>query len=219
MIYKFKFISILCLFYISVCSYSQTDTSSNNQTSQFPNIDFYRYRGANVLDIGLGTSIMNGDFTHPILEIYSHVGYKRFIKPYLNINVGYNKFNLAYRNIFNNGYMSFDLNVETVIFPNNRFSPYAFAGAGVHASNYFKQVDSKLQGGLGIEYIVFENLGVKLFSDYNHVFSDEVDGKIFGASDDIYWRIACGVNYYFGGKKQLEKLLKRYPSVIKTNQL
>ena len=73
--------------------------------------------------------------------------------------------------------MSFDINVEGLLMPNKAFSPFVFAGAGLNASNYFKQSDIKTQMGFGLEYIVTESIGVKLFTDYNYVFSDLVDGK------------------------------------------
>ncbi len=198
--------------------FGQSDSLSA-QTKKLKNIDFYQYRGTNAISIGLGTSVMNGDLVDPIFEIYSHIGYKRFIVPHLNINFGYHKFNLAYKDILNEGFMSFDLNIETLFLPNKLFSPFAYIGGGVNAANYFTQVDAKLQGGAGLEYIITDNFGIKLYSDYNHVFSDSLDGKIFGAADDIYWRIALGVNYYFGGKSKKRKIEKGQPSIINSNQI
>lgn len=188
-------------------------------TKNLKNANFYEYRGSNTISVGLGTSVMNGDLVDPIFEIYSHIGYKRFINPHFNINFGYHKFNLAYKDVLNEGFMSFDLNVEGLFFPNARFSPFVYLGGGVNAANYFTQVDPKVQGGIGLEYIMTEGYGIKLYSDYNHVFSDELDGKVFGDADDIYWRIALGINYYFGGSKKQKKIKKDQPSVINSNQI
>lgn len=179
-----------------------------------PKIQFYDLRGTNAFDVAIGTSVMNGDLVDPMFEIYSHVGYKRHITPHLAIDIGYHKFNLAYIDVYNEGFMSFDLNVELLIRPHHEFSPFIFAGAGYNAANHFSQSDPKVQGGVGLEYIVTEGVALKLYSDYNYVSSDTLDGLEAGASDDVYWRIAFGVNFYFGGMQKKAKLLKDYPTVI-----
>ncbi len=190
-----------------------------SDSSETKKIQFYELRGANAIDIGAGTSVINGDFGDPKFEIYFHIGYKRYIFPHLNINVSYNKFNLAYIDVYNEGFMSFDMNLESTLLPHNKLSPFIFAGGGYNASNDFNHTAIKLQGGGGVEYIIIEGLGLKLFADYNFVMSDELDGLIAGASDDTYFRIGLGANYYFGGGKKKDKILKDQPSVIKSNQI
>ena len=133
-------------------------------------------------------------------------------------NSDYNKFNLGFKDIANNGFMSFDINVEGLLMPNKPFSPFVFAGVGLNASNYFKQSDIKTQMGFGIEYIVTRRLGLKLFTDYNYVFSDLVDGKEFGSSDDAFWRIGFGINYYFRDAKKKKESISG-PSIINSNPI
>ena len=206
----------VCLFSVNAI-YAQNNEAE--KIVEIPKTDFYDYRGTNTIDIGIGTSVINGDYKDPLFEIYTHFGYKRYIIPYINVNIGYHKFNLAYKDLFNEGFMSFDLNVEVLPFPHERISPFAYAGGGINAANYFTRVDSKAQGGIGLEYIAYEGVGLKLYADYNMVFSDELDGKVFGDADDTYWRIAFGINFYFGGKKKKEKILENIPTVIKTNPI
>ncbi len=182
-------------------------------------INFYELRGNNVIDLGAGTSVINGDFVDPKFEVYFHIGYKRYIIPHLNVNFSYNKFNLAYVDVYNEGFMSFDLNLESTLMPHTKFSPFVFAGTGYNASNYFKQTAMKFQGGGGVEFIVSDGFGLKLYTDYNYVMSDELDGLIAGASDDTYFRIGFGVNYYFGGGNKKPKIKKDQPTIIKTNPI
>ncbi len=210
---KLFFLMVFGIVHLSLNA--QTESNSSNKQK----IEFYELRGNNAIDVGAGTSVINGDLVDPKFEIYFHVGYKRYILPYLNINVGYNKFNLAYTDVYNEGFMSFDLNLESTLMPHNRFSPFIFAGGGYNASNYFKQTAFKFQGGGGVEYIVSEGLGLKLYTDYNYVLSDELDGLIAGASDDTYFRIGLGINYYFGGGTKKAKILKDQPSIINSNQI
>ena len=175
-------------------------------------------RGKNALSLGVGTSVMNGDLSNPMFEIYSHIGYKRFLGSSVAINLGYHKFNLAFEDTFNEGFMSFDLNLEWYVSPYNTFTPFIFAGGGYHAANYFEATETKVQGGIGLEYLMTERIGLKLFADYNYMFTDDVEGLVFGESDDAYWRVAIGLNIYFG--KFLEnKLAKKIPTVIISNQL
>lgn len=186
------------------------------ETTTIPNTKFYDLRGTNAFDVAIGTSVINGDFVDPMWEIYSHVGYKRHFTPHLAVDIGYHKFNLAYVDLYNEGFMSFDLNIEVLLRPHHIFSPYIFAGAGYNAANHFSQSDPKIQGGIGIEYIVTDGVALKLFSDYNYVSSDTLDGLEAGAADDVYWRVAFGANIYFGGNDKKAKALKDIPTVRNT---
>ena len=201
---------IISLFSLSVVA---QDTSDDIIV---PKTKFYELRGTNAFDVAVGTSVMNGDFVDPMWEIYSHIGYKRHITPFLAVDIGYHKFNLAYIDIYNEGFMSFDLNLEFLLRPHHNFSPYLFAGAGYNAANHFSQSDPKVQGGIGIEYVLSDGIALKLYSDYNYVSSDTLDGLEAGASDDVYWRIAFGANFYFGGAQKKAKVLKSFPTVINT---
>ena len=218
MIAKFNYSKVFVFIIFGIVQLNMTaqtfSKSSNSQKSEF-----YELRGNNVIDLGVGTSIINGDLVDPKFEVYFHVGYKRYIIPYLNINVGYNKFNLAYTDIYNEGFMSFDFNLESTLMPHHKFSPFVFAGGGYNASNSFEQTAFKFQGGGGVEYIVTEGLGLKLYTDYNYVMSDELDGLIAGSTDDTYFRIGFGVNYYFGGGKKKIRIQENEPSIINSNQI
>lgn len=174
-------------------------------------------RGKNALSIGLGTSIMNGDLANPRFEIYSHIGYKRFLGSAVAINFGYHKFNLSFEDVYNEGFMSFDLNLEWYVTPHKAFTPFIFAGAGYHAANYFETTETKIQVGAGLEYLITERIGVKLFGDYNYLFSDKLEGVIFGESDDAYWRIGLGLNIYFGQFLKLNRIANKIPTVIESN--
>ncbi|WP_452225987.1 Curli production assembly/transport component CsgG [Lacinutrix cladophorae] len=216
--YKQLFIIFfLCLFVLqsSAQNKNEEDKETINKSHDF----FYKYRGDNVFTAALGTAVINGDFPDPLFEFYGQVGFKRYINPYVNANFTYNKFNLAHKNISNTGYMSFDLNVESTIMPDRFFTPFVFAGAGINASNYFNETGMKIQGGFGIEYIIMEDFGVKLFTDYNHTFSDDLDGKVYGKANDTFWRIAFGLNYYFGNSNKKQQIPEDAPTIINSNPI
>lgn len=208
----------LVFFFIGMVQFGLT-AQSVSDSLKTKKTEFYELRGDNVIDIGAGTSVINGDLVDPKFEIYFHVGYKRYLIPYLNVNFSYNKFNLAYVDVLNEGFMSFDLNVESTLLPHNKFSPFVFAGGGYNASNYFEQTAIKFQFGAGFEYIITNGIGIKLYTDFNQVMSDELDGVIAGGSDDTYFRIGLGVNYYFGGGKKKAKIEKDNATIINSNQI
>lgn len=215
----FKCVFLMSLFLtFSIHSFAQSRDSTSIKSLEFSKFG-NEIRGKNALSLGVGTSVMNGDLANPMFELYSHIGYKRFLGSAVAINLGYHKFNLAFEDVFNEGFMSFDLNLEWYIFPHKTFTPFIFAGGGYHASNYFESTETKIQGGVGFEYLLTERIGVKLFGDYNYMFTDEVDNFVFGESDDAYWRIAIGLNIYFGSYLESNKLTSKIPTVINSNQL
>ena len=194
--------AVMILNVISAQNDSIQETTSWNKF-----IDFYDLRGTNTIATGAGTAVINGDFQDPLFEIYFKGGYKRSISPHFGISISYHKFNLAYEDMFNFGYMSFDLNLEYLVLPHKRVSPFIFGGAGYNASNYFEETATKAQAGGGIECVVTEGLAISLFTDYNYVFDDTLDGLEAGGSDDTYFRIGFGLNFYFGGAKKKAKLM------------
>ncbi|WP_239021944.1 Curli production assembly/transport component CsgG [Pontimicrobium aquaticum] len=176
-------------------------------------------RGTNALSVAFGAAIANADYPEALFEVNMHVAYKRFLGPYVNINIGYNKYNLAFKDVFNEGFMSFDVNLEIIPFSKNIFSPFVYAGGGVNASNYFVTTDTKTQGGAGFEVLISPSVGVKLFAEYNMMFTDELDGRIYGASDDAFWRAAIGLNFYFGKRGKRRNVNKNEPTVINSNPI
>lgn len=180
---------------------------------------FFNFRGSNSVIIGLGTAVPNNDFANPLFEIYFKAGYKRYITPHMALSVDYHKFNLANENIANNGFMSFDINMQALLFPYSKFSPFVFAGSGFTASNYFENTYQKLQVGAGIEYIIIENVGITLLSDFNYMIDDTLDGLEAGNSNDTFFRFGIGVNFYFGGSAKKEEIMRNVPTIIKSNPI
>ncbi len=154
-------------------------------------------RGKSAIIGAGGLSLMNGDYADAELELNTKIGYKHYIKPFLNINFSYNKYNLSNKGVLNEDFTSFDLNAEVNILPSDKFTPYVFGGFGTNASNHFKVIDPKVQAGLGFEYLVANNIGLTIYGEHNLVFSDKLDGIEYGKRDDMFYRFGAGVNIYF----------------------
>ncbi|WP_299113100.1 outer membrane beta-barrel protein [uncultured Winogradskyella sp.] len=219
MIIKYKCVFLLVVFTIFGLSFvnAQEEESSNDNKLKYRKLEFYNLRGTNTIDAAIGSSLLSGDFTKPEFEIYSRLGYKRFVTEHLAISFTYNKYNLAFNDEYNEGFMSFDLNLEYLITPFNSISPYVYGGYGYNAANYFENTGAKIQGGAGIEFIVIEKVGVKLFGEYNFVFSNETNPIIQEENNINFFRAGVGIHFYFGGKKKRERLLEEVETVIQSN--
>lgn len=179
-------------------------------------------RGQNAITAAVGISHMNGDLPDPQPELNAKIGFKRQLNPYLNLDFTFNKFNLENKYTFNEGFMSFDLNLNYNILPYDKLTPYLFAGIGTNASNYFEAIDPKIQGGIGLEYLLKDNIGIYAYGEHNLVFSDNIDGIEAGTIDDMFYRFGIGVNYYFSQpstkfneRKELERLKKKELKALK----
>ncbi|WP_400077222.1 Curli production assembly/transport component CsgG [Winogradskyella sp. R77965] len=192
---------------------------NKNEKSINRRFAFFNYRSSNAFDMAAGSAIINGDYSDPEFEVYFRIGYKHHLTSHLNFNLTYNKYNIAYKDLYNEGFMSFDLNLELLFSPYTRFSPFLYAGAGYNADNDFATTETKVQGGFGLELIVTNRIGVKLFGEYNYFLTDELDGLIAGESDDALYRMGLGLNIYFGGNKKKEELRKKMKTVINSNPI
>ena len=87
------------------------ETNSEDNKKRFNRLAFFDYRGTNAIDVAIGMSIINGDIPNPEFGIYFKIGYQRHLTDYLT----YNKYNVAFKDVSNEGFMSFDLNLEYLL--------------------------------------------------------------------------------------------------------
>ena len=219
---KNQFLTIIFIF-LSLCFVSAQEESAQQEQTVLSNkklnreLEFLTLRGTHVVDAVVGSSMILGDYPDSEFDLFLRVGYKYHINSNLDINLSYNKYNIALDENTNLGFMSFDLNLEYLVIPYSEFTPFVFGGYGYNASNYFEETHTKVQFGLGLEYIVMEGLGIKLFGDYNFVLSNEEEGLILPDNDESFLRVGLGVNLYFGGKKRKEQILENIDTVINSN--
>jgi curli biogenesis system outer membrane secretion channel CsgG len=157
-------------------------------------------RGKIGLEAVGGVTYMAGDYPNPVVKPMARGAVKYFFAPNLNLSASTNAFWLGNKNKLDVGYASLDLNLEYLILPYDVFTPYLFGGAGASFNSKFDNKIAKLQYGVGLEYLVTNNIGIKLYGEHNLNFSDNVDYVISGKRDDYYWRFGFGVSYYFNRK-------------------
>lgn len=144
-----------------------------------------------------GVTYMSGDYPNPVPKPMGRGAIKYFFTPNLNISASTNVFRLGNKNKLDVGYASLDLNLELLVLPHDVFTPYLFAGTGASFNSKLENVIAKVQYGAGIEYLVTNNFGLKLYGEHNLNFSDNVDYVISGIRNDYYWRFGFGMTYYF----------------------
>ncbi len=183
-------------------------------------------RSNNAIQVALGTALINGDYVNPQYEFNSKIGYRRFFTPYFSANINYNKFNLANKELVNEGYMSFDINFEYTLLPYDRLTPFLFVGGGSNISNFFKQVVPKVQAGAGLEYLINDKIGIMIQGENNFAFSDDLDLLVSGSQNDMYWRFGLGLNLYLGKsnskfskEKEIEKQKRKTGNRIRKENI
>jgi curli production assembly/transport component CsgG len=157
-------------------------------------------RGKFGIEVVGGTTYMAGDYPNPVSKPMFRGAIKYFFAPNFNFSASTNVFKLGNKNKLDVGYASLDLNLEFLILPHDVFSPYIFMGTGNSFNSNFENISAKVQSGLGLEYLVTNNFGIKLYGEYNLNFSDNIDYVISGVRDDYYWRFGLGMTYYFPQK-------------------
>lgn len=154
--------------------------------------------------INLGGSILSGDYSESSPGFYGEAEYNLQLTPAFSLNAGGSFFELSNGGSFKEQFVGIDLNAQFRILPKDEISPYIYGGPGYIFSLASEAPDGvpssfmKLQYGAGIEYLISENIGLKLFGEHHLTFSDEVDHTIHGKREDFYFSFGAGVNFYFG---------------------
>ena len=152
-------------------------------------------------DVGAGGTYANNDLANPYYEYSITGGLKYNISPFLGIYGNANKYRLKNTGSLNREFASTDFNLEFTVLPFEKFSPFMYAGPGMNIANNFEILDFKAQAGLGFEYLISPSFGLKIYGDYNVVFSDELDRLVGGERDDQYYKFGAGLNIYLGNNQ------------------
>lgn len=153
------------------------------------------------IEFASGLTLLDGDRVDPLLRPMGRGALKYFISPRFNLSASTNVIKLANKGYTEKGFATFDLNAELILLPKDRLSPYIFAGGGFGLNKEFENFHTKVQYGIGLEYLISDRVGLKMYGEHNVNFSDNIDYLIRGVRDDYYYRFGVGLTYYFGNKK------------------
>lgn len=181
----------------------------------------YQKRGKFGIEISGGATLVNDDYASPTPKPMVRGALKYFFSPTFNLSASTNAFWIGNTDKLDAGYASWDLNLEAVLLPFDKFTPFAFAGAGYDSNSAFKNTFYKFQFGGGVEYMVSDVVGIKAYAEGNLTNFDNVDYLIKGKRNDSFMRFGLGLNYYFGKKKPKERVVPtevNYQELINPNK-
>ena len=201
----------------SILGQEDEEQSSDDQ-KEFQKLDFYNLRGTNVVDAGIGGSTLFGDYEDTSIGFYYRAGYKRALSPSIFAGITANGFNFSYNDI-DQSLLSVDFNLEYLFIPNEMFTPLIYAGFGMSMDSETDVSAMKAQVGFGFEVLIVEKLGFKIFYEYNYGFDDDTEVLVFDGKNDKFMRLGIGVNYYFGGTNQKEKIQKEVKTIKNSNPI
>jgi len=138
------------------------------------------------------------DYVNPKMNIGGKLGFKYFLNPYFNIEFNSNIFTLENQNIIKRNFFVTEINIEYLLFPKYKFSPYLYGGAGALYSGIKPRY--KGQFGGGFEYMLAKDIGLRASSQYDVGFKDDWEGLVNGKRKDQALRFALGLNFYIGNK-------------------
>lgn len=156
----------------------------------------------NSIGISGGINIPDNDYATQNFGFMGRMEYHRYFNRFLSVGLVGSVFRIDNGKQFTNVFSSIDLNGQFSLLPNDKLSPFVYAGPGiamdVQGSNLsFGKSFFKVQYGIGLQYFISNKVGIKLFGEHNLVFSDEMDDMVHGKRDDYYYNLGLGLNYYF----------------------
>lgn len=161
-------------------------------------------RGRLGIELVGGATYMAGDYPDPVAKPMLRGAVKYFIKPNLNLSASSNVFRLGNKEKLDVSYASLDLNLEYLLLPYDVLTPYFFGGFGTSFNSNYENYSAKIQYGAGLEYLITNNFGFKLYGEHNLNFSDNIDYLVSGKRDDYYWRFGAGITYYIPHKSKIK---------------
>lgn len=156
-------------------------------------------------DAGINSLYYQGDYPNPIPKTGLEIGLGYSISPFMgsSVKLGFSQLETALYYKASVGY--FDVDLKYRLSPYDAFTPFLTVGSGLITANSGGQLDlsnryfSKINGGVGFEYLFNNKLGFVASADYNYLFSDDLDNVASGKYNDFFWRGNFGLKVYFGG--------------------
>ncbi|MFN3021296.1 CsgG/HfaB family protein [Chryseobacterium sp. TY3] len=160
-------------------------------------------RGSFAIRGGLQSNTIKGDYVNAKSKVGFNIGAKLFISKSFNIDASWSDFYLENSEIFKRKFNSLDFNIEYILMPSDNISPYAYGGVGLIGSSYsyFNNIKTKVNAGVGVEYMPMPKFGLRLYGEYDFGMNDDWDNFVNGKRNDNLFRVGFSLNYYFGKPK------------------
>ncbi|AII53306.1 CsgG/HfaB family protein [Hymenobacter sp. APR13] len=159
--------------------------------------------------IGLSASLQqySGDFASPrndpegtaTLRYQWGTG---FLSSFANVGWG----QLSARRYFSQDFSYAEAGLMMRLLPQDRFTPYAMAGAGATLRNQpavsgSQRVLPHTLLGIGGEYLLSPRIGLNASIENRYYLSDDLDYMDYGKYNDYVWAARLGFTYYLGSRR------------------
>lgn len=152
--------------------------------------------GISILALGNYDQI-KGDYVDSKSHIGAKLGLKYYFNEYFNIELNANYATFENVGILKRNYISTELNLETTLLPQYKFSPYLYAGVGSMFSNA-NTAKFKTQYGGGLEYMITQKLALRANAQFDFGFTDDWDDFKNGKRKDQALHLGLGINWFIG---------------------
>ena len=176
------------------------EKENNDNLDQFGNVlpDKPKYG----IGINLGTQIIAGDYEKAQYEPAGSLTFNTDIGKQFSLALNFGRGIFSNEKAFSVTTNSIQLGGSYYIFPQYTFTPFITAGAGLLFEEKttepfsFNKTYPVAFSGAGFQYLMTDNLGLRVSLNYNYLFSDKFDGVEQGYYNDYYWNGLIGLTYY-----------------------
>jgi curli production assembly/transport component CsgG len=213
-----KCLVLLAVLILSIQSFAQ-ELTTVGETPVADSLSKSSLRSKTIIMVGVGSTLLNGDLNSPDYENFIQLQLKQFITHNLNINGNLKKFDIKTYDFKDNGFLSGDLNVEWYVFPNHKLTPSVYVGAGILTSNNLEDQNYKIQGGLGLDYLITNKIAVAASLETNYIYDEQKGSQLLQEANHLYFNALLGLHFYLGNSKSTttKKSKKNQVSIINSN--
>ncbi|UOQ71668.1 CsgG/HfaB family protein [Hymenobacter cellulosilyticus] len=160
-------------------------------------------RGTVGIGLSAATVRYNGDFSNPQMRAAGELSIRYTKTPGSKLSAGLNlgRFELAAGDFYRETFNYAELIGIYRLFPRDRFTPYLLAGGGITSRNQStdpRAVLGHVTGGVGVEFLPSDQLGLSVGLDNHYYFTDRLDHLKLGSYNDSYWSAKIGLTFYLG---------------------
>ncbi len=160
--------------------------------------------GMSLLALGNSDEI-KGDYVDSKSHIGGKIGLKYYVNEYFNLEFNTNFATFENVGILKRNFVTTELNLETTLLPQYKFSPYLYAGIGSMFSNA-NNTKFRTQFGGGLEYMITQRLAIRANAQFDYGFTDDWDDFKNGKRKDQAFHIGAGINWFLGKTQTKKKL-------------
>ena len=164
-------------------------------------------RGKLILGGSAGSSSFKGDYTAGVVRPKSSLQLGVALNSHLSLDseIGYR--GLMIEKKVDDYSMVSDLSLRYVFLPYDKLTPYLSLGGGFDYNSKGvglsrDQYLPKLNGSIGLEYMVRKKLGLSVSSGWNYYLTDQFDAARSGRYNDFSWGISLGMKLYLFNLRQ-----------------